>query len=298
MNLDKISKNALKIIENTKSKIALDLYKHLENGKMLRSKLVLSIIDNEEAYKLCAIIELIQSASLLHDDVIDESRLRRGKQSLNAKFGNKNSIMLGDILYSSAFFELSRFTPQIAQILSKSVSQLSIGELEDVSLEESFNDNEGMYLNMIQNKSASLIAASSQCAAILNNEINHEDYYIYGLNLGMAFQIIDDILDITQDSNSLGKPALSDYKNGKTTLPYIYLYKELDENKKEWLKRAFKQELDSNKSRELKDMLLGKPIQKAKQKAIEYGNISLEISKKINNKKLQSIISDMIERDF
>ncbi len=298
MNLNKISQIALQIIQTTKSKSALDLYAHLETGKMLRSKLVLSIVENEKAYKLCAIIELIQNASLLHDDVIDESVLRRGKPSLNAKFGNKNAIMLGDILYSSAFFELSKFTPQIAQILSQSVCRLSVGELEDVMLEEEFNSNEEVYLNMIENKSASLIAASSQCAAILKGEMNHKDYYMYGLNLGMAFQIIDDILDITQNSCDLGKPALNDYKGGKTTLPYIYLYKEMNDSQKKWLKTLFKKDLSSEQSEELRQMLLKNPIKKAKQKAIDYGCVALDIAKTTGNQKLQSIISDMIERSF
>ena len=358
MELDRIAKLATEMIADINSDEALTLYKHLESGKMLRSKLVLSVVDSDEAYRLCAIIELIQSASLLHDDVIDSSDLRRGKPSLNAQFGNKNAIMLGDILYSRAFFELSHFPKSIAQSLSKSVVELSVGELEDVNLEQSFNEYEEKYLSMIGHKSASLIAASAECAALLKDEVNldsknmdtessgqnggildstmayhvecaknssiesknslnkdvlldtqyykildsskdiHKLYYDYGFNLGMAFQIIDDILDITQDSTKLGKPALSDFKSGKTTLPYIYLYHELPKEKQVWLKSLFKQDLNAKDAQELKDLLLDSPLQKAREKALEYGNKALHIASMLNNQKLYAIIQAMIERDF
>ena len=420
MELDRIAKLATEMIADINSDEVLTLYKHLGSGKMLRSKLVLSVVDSDEAYRLCAIIELIQSASLLHDDVIDSSDLRRGKPSLNAQFGNKNAIMLGDILYSRAFFELSHFPKSIAQSLSKSVVELSVGELEDVNLEQSFNEYEEKYLSMIGHKSASLIAASAECAALLKDEVNldsknmessgenarglefatnchierseissmeskkdfspmaqndkklgssenmdkdpaevslsdfsketsfcgsqgggegsylkvseradttksvksiktrqscsffskettqspdsskdiHKLYYDYGFNLGMAFQIIDDILDITQDSTKLGKPALSDFKSGKTTLPYIYLYHELPKEKQVWLKSLFKQDLNAKDAQELKDLLLDSPLQKAREKALEYGNKALHIASMLNNQKLYAIIQAMIERDF
>ena len=421
MELDRIAKLATEMIADINSDEALTLYKHLESGKMLRSKLVLSVVDSDEAYRLCAVIELIQSASLLHDDVIDSSDLRRGKPSLNAQFGNKNAIMLGDILYSRAFFELSHFPKSIAQSLSKSVVELSVGELEDVNLEQSFNEYEEKYLSMIGHKSASLIAASAECAALLKSEVEllnsknmessgenarglefatnchierseissmdskkdfspmaqndkkldssgnmdkdpaevslsefsketsfcgsqgggegsylkvseradttksvksiktrqscsffskettqspdsnkdiHKLYYDYGFNLGMAFQIIDDILDITQDSTKLGKPALSDFKSGKTTLPYIYLYHALPKEKQVWLKSLFKQDLNAKDAQELKDLLLDSPLQKAREKALEYGNKALHIASMLNNQKLYAIIQAMIERDF
>ena len=331
MDLDRVARLTTEMIADINSDDALALYKYLESGKMIRSKLVLSIVNNNDAYRLCAIIELIQSASLLHDDVIDSSDLRRGKPSINAQFGNKNAIMLGDILYSRAFFELSHFPKSIAQSLSKSVVELSVGELEDVKIEKSFNESEERYLNMIRHKSASLIAASAECAALLKNQENtqnssfsaknityeehkcklaketiqidntsklHKLYYDYGFNIGMAFQIIDDILDITQDSVKLGKPALSDFKTGKTTLPYIYLYHTLSKEKQAWLKSLFKQDLNAKDARELKTLLLDSPLQKAREKALEYGNKALNIASMLNNEKLYSTIQTMIERDF
>ncbi|RDU70737.1 polyprenyl synthetase family protein [Helicobacter aurati] len=292
------------------------LYKQLQEGKMLRSKLILNIINHELAYLLCAIIELIQSASLLHDDVIDESELRRGKPSLNAEFGNKNAIMLGDILYSRAFYELSKFHPLIAQNLSLSVSKLSIGELEDVFLEQKFNTNENEYLQMIEHKSADLIATSAQCAFLLKDCIRLDSknphnaqldsatcnkaaiYYEYGLYLGMAFQIIDDILDITQDTQTLGKPTMRDFSGGKTTLPYIYLYHELQRDEQIWLQSLFKKDITHADKAKLHSLLLEKSLDKTKQKAQDYAKIAKQHAITLNNPKLESLIDSMIQRDF
>lgn len=298
MKLNRVTQIATEIVHDTQNHEAITLYNNLESGKMLRSKLILSIVENDLAYRLCAIVELIQSASLLHDDVIDESLLRRGRSSINAIFGNKNAIMLGDILYAKAFFELTKFAPEIAQSISHSVSQLSIGELEDVALEQKFNNDENKYLTMICHKSASLIAASAESAALLANVSNAKSYYEYGLNLGIAFQIIDDILDITQNSENLGKPALNDYKSGKTTLPYIYLHCSLDNEGKMWLESLFKKDLDTKEHKKLMDLLLSYPVQQAKKKALHYGNIALQKAQEIGNKKLESIVNAMVERDF
>ena len=185
-------------------------------GKMLRSKLVFAIApDSAYSVKLCAIIELIHFASLLHDDVIDDSCLRRGKISINAKHGNKNAIMLGDILYSKAFYEISTIDSNLSKIIADSVLKLSLGELEDVELSLSFNLDEDKYVKMIEYKTAALIEASAQCAGILKGD-NSDKYKIYGNSLGIAFQIIDDILDISYDDSVLGKNSFIDLKEGKT----------------------------------------------------------------------------------
>ncbi|MWV68909.1 polyprenyl synthetase family protein [Helicobacter saguini] len=297
MQLEKVKDLTRQILSKVQSDSAMELFNNLEQGKMLRSQLILAICDSEAAYNLCAIVELIQSASLLHDDVIDGSDLRRGKPSINAIFGNKSAIMLGDILYSSAFFELSNFTPLVIQSIAQSVSCLSIGELEDVKLEASFNANADKYLNMIKLKSASLIAASSECAAILANAKEPKKYYKYGENLGIAFQIIDDILDITQDREKLGKPALSDFKSGKSTLPYIYLYDEMDAIDKEWLVSLFGQELDFDNFTKLKEKLSASPLSRARAKAKEYGDKAAQIAKELGNNELQSMVTAMLERD-
>ncbi len=189
-----------------------------------------------------AIVEMIHAASLLHDDVIDNATQRRGVKSINAIFGDKSAIMVGDILYSKAFYELVDFDRDIAKSISNAVVLLSIGERKDVYLSEKFNPDIELYKEMIYQKTAVLIESASEVAAILAGK-DREIYKRYGRNLGVAFQMIDDILDIISDSKTLGKPALSDFKEGKTTLPYIYLYNELDSKGKEKLSTTGERDL-------------------------------------------------------
>ena len=149
-NLEKIDILMREFIAEFGYDEALKMFDELSSGKKLRSKLLLNIAgSSDEALRICAIIELIQAASLLHDDVIDESDTRRGKPSINATHGSKNAVMLGDILYSKAFFELTKFDKFIAGTISESVAKLSVGELMDVKMSENFNDDEQKYLKMI-----------------------------------------------------------------------------------------------------------------------------------------------------
>lgn len=228
-----------------------ELNKHLSllmGGKRLRAKLILTIAKNNlHAPLLGAIVEMIHSASLLHDDVIDEATIRRGKSSINATQGSKKAIMLGDILYAKAFSSLTFFSHDIAYALSSAVTLLSVGEMMDVELAKSFNDNEQKYLDMLYLKTASLIEASASAAALLADQ-DKEMYGLYGKNLGLSFQIIDDILDITSDEKTLGKPVMSDFREGKCTLPYIYLYQSLNDKEKAYLKSLHAKELTRDES--------------------------------------------------
>ncbi|MDD3343951.1 MAG: polyprenyl synthetase family protein, partial [Sulfurospirillaceae bacterium] len=191
---------------------SVELFKKVPKGKRLRAKLILKIAGNSpEALKLAAIVELIHAASLLHDDVIDEANTRRGERSVNAEYGDKTAIMLGDILYSKGFSELTSLPNDVAYTISNAVALLSVGELLDVELASSFNTNLETYFDMIYKKTASLIEASAKSAALLVGK-QSEIYALYGRNLGLAFQIIDDVLDITQSSETLGKPSLNDFK--------------------------------------------------------------------------------------
>ncbi|MBF7042722.1 polyprenyl synthetase family protein [Campylobacter volucris] len=277
----------------------MDMAGGLKGGKKLRSKLLLKISEeNQVSYKICAIIELIHNASLLHDDVIDEANLRRGVKSINAQFGAKNAIMLGDILYSKAFYELSLIDSKLAQIISNAVVKLSIGELMDVNLSQNFNTNQQAYLQMIYNKTAVLIEASARCGAILAN-LSEDDFAQYGKNLGLAFQIVDDILDITGDEKTLGKPAMSDFKEGKTTLAYMYLYEKLNNDEKEILKSYYKKELDQKEISWIKHKMQEYQILNLVNIELKnYANNALKAIEKYKMKDLEEIITSMIERDF
>jgi len=277
---------------------SLELLEKLATGKMLRSKLILKIAGvNEESIKLCAIVEMIHAASLLHDDVIDEADTRRGQPSVNALYDNKTSIMFGDILYSRAFTELSQMDKRVAYTISNAVTLLSIGEMIDVDLTNSFNKSYDLYLDMIYKKTASLIEASAKAAAILAG-LDENKYALYGKNLGLAFQMIDDILDITQDSKTLGKPAMLDFVEGKVTIPYLLLHERVEDKAK--LESLYKKELTSEESSWIKEqMKITKALEDSILQAKEIGNeaISAVIDEK-DSQTLVMIMKAMIEREF
>lgn len=223
------------------SEEARTLFVKLPYGKRLRARLIGMIAgDGDDALLLASVVELIHAASLLHDDVIDDASLRRGVPSMNALYGNKTAIMLGDILYAHAFSKLPRLGETIATIVARSVVRLSEGELADVSLSASFNPDEAKYLDMIDKKTAALIEASAEAAAILAG-YDPRPFALYGRNIGLAFQIVDDLLDITQDEATLGKPSMNDLAEGKTTLPFQYLARALEGDERTVFLAMFKQ---------------------------------------------------------
>lgn len=297
--LEKVETLMLEMVSSLKDDKSVELFHKVPKGKRLRAKLILKIAGtSSEALKLAAIVELIHAASLLHDDVIDDAFTRRGEASLNALFGNKTAIMLGDILYSKGFSELTFLPQDVAFSISNAVALLSVGELLDVELSNSFNDNLDLYFDMIYKKTASLIEASAKAAALLAGK-QSEKYALYGKNLGLAFQIIDDILDITQSSEVLGKPSLNDFKEGKTTLPYLYMYAKLSSNDQRILRTLFQKELTSEESAWIKaKMHETNAIKDAMMYAKELGLEALRIIEGEEDVGLASIITDMIERNF
>ena len=291
---DKI-KEFVAVCNHEKSLVLLD---KLATGKMLRSKLILKIAGiNEESIKLCAVVEMIHAASLLHDDVIDEADTRRGQPSVNALYDNKTSIMFGDILYSRAFTELSQMDKKIAYNISNAVTLLSIGEMIDVDLTNTFNTSYDSYLDMIYKKTASLIEASAKSAAILAG-LDENKYALYGKNLGLAFQMIDDILDITQDSATLGKPAMLDFVEGKVTIPYLLLHSRVEDKAK--LESLYKKELTAEESAWIKEqMQITKALEDSILQAKAIGNEAIEaVIDEKDSQTLVMIMKAMIEREF
>ena len=275
------------------------LYHQLPHGKRLRAKLILKIAGSGlEVVKTAAVVEMIHAASLLHDDVIDDAYTRRSKPSLNALYGNKTAIMLGDILYSKGFLELNNISAEVAKIVSNAVTQLSLGELHDVSLSKTFNLDKEAYLKMIYQKTASLMEASAGAAALLAGK-DKVPYMTYGRNLGMAFQMIDDLLDITADAVTLGKPALHDFEEGKTTLPYIYLYDVLDAGKKERLKSLHAKVLTKDEQNWiLEEMRIHQIIEKSFFEARELVEEAIELMNHHGEEALSGIAMQMIDREF
>ncbi len=278
----------------------VSLYQKVPAGKRLRAKLVLKIAGvTQESIKLAAIIEMIHAASLLHDDVIDDAMTRRGVDSINAIFGNKSAIMLGDILYSKAYEKLVTLDTKISQKVAWAVAMLSIGELLDVELSKSINLDKDKYFDMIYKKTAVLIEATAYSAAVLTNK-DAQKYATYGKNLGLAFQVIDDVLDVIQNDKTLGKPALNDFKEGKTTLIYIDLINSLQGSDKDRVKSFFKKELnDSDRMWLLQKVFQSGALKKSIDLSKEFGKKALEaVEGEENSIELQKIVRDMIEREF
>lgn len=273
------------------------LFGMLSGGKRLRAKLILKIASSsEKAPLLAAIVELIHGASLLHDDVIDEATLRRGVASVNATDGSKTAVMLGDILYSKAFTELVAFEREIARTIASSVTALSKGEMMDVKMAGEFNANEEKYLDMLYLKTATLIEASAEAAAILAGK-DVSSHALYGRNLGLSFQIIDDILDITSDAQTLGKPSMNDFVEGKCTLPYIYLYRVLNDDEKKKLVSLHAKALDEQDALWIrKKMQEHKTIEKSFELAQKLSNEAMNAMK--DDVELVNILQTMIKRSY
>ena len=273
------------------------LFGMLSGGKRLRAKLILKIAPNhEQAPLLGAIVELIHAASLLHDDVIDESTLRRGVASVNATDGSKTAVMLGDILYSKAFSSLVEFDKEIAKVVASSVTALSKGEMQDVKMAQEFNSDEAKYLDMLYLKTATLIEAAAVGAALLCGK-DAQKHGIYGRNLGLSFQIIDDILDITSDEKTLGKPAMNDFVEGKCTLPYIYLYEALNSEDKQRLENAHAKPLSQSDGMWIKQKMSEFAcIEKSFTLAKELSNEAMQVMK--DDEELVQILQTMIQRSY
>jgi octaprenyl-diphosphate synthase len=299
MVVNAVEKKIEQYISELDDTYVASLYRKLPHGKRLRTKLILKIAGSDlKVIKTAATVEMIHAASLLHDDVIDEANTRRGVTSLNASAGDKTAIMMGDILYSKAFFELCGISLEVAKIVSNAVVQLSLGELADVELSKKFHTNRDAYLRMLYQKTASLMEASAESAAILVNK-PRDAYKSYGRNLGMAFQMIDDILDITSDSKTLGKPALHDFVEGKVTLPYMYLYEILSKEDRRYLISLHRKRLSNDealwiKSAMKKYNIIEKSYQEAKELIIE----AIGLMESLGEKDLSNIAKEMIEREF
>ncbi|MEX0963545.1 MAG: polyprenyl synthetase family protein [Pseudohongiellaceae bacterium] len=199
-------------------------------GKRLRPLLVLLAakackIDTQQHISLASVIEFIHTATLLHDDVVDMSSLRRGRPTVNAEWNNPSSVLVGDFIYSRAFQILVTLgNMKIMKIIADTTNRIAEGEVLQLISKNNPNPSEQNYMQVIQNKTAILFQAAAQCGAILSSASTAEEWALkrFGMHLGTAFQLIDDVLDYDGDSKSLGKNIGDDLAEGKPTLPLIY----------------------------------------------------------------------------
>jgi len=194
-----------------------------------------------KAIKLAAVIEFIHTATLLHDDVVDESELRRGKETANELWGNAASVLVGDFLYSRAFeIMVSLNSMRVMEVMSHSTNTIAEGEVLQLLNCHDASTDEARYLQVIHCKTAKLFESSSQLAAILaQTDQNIEDAMAkFGMHLGTAFQIIDDVLDYSSTKEEMGKNIGDDLSEGKPTLPLIYAMNHGNAEQSELIKNA------------------------------------------------------------
>ena len=291
--------------EIIEEKTISDLYKYIfkSNGKQLRSRLslVASSINRRKGkkrLKLAAIIELLHTATLVHDDVVDESPTRRGEKSVNNIWSNSHGVLIGDYIYSKAFMLMVELgNNKILDELSKATNDISKGELIQLDA----ISNKKITLKDLEDisyyKTGRLFEAAAKCGAILADA---DSKYIKNItncskNLGIVFQIKDDLLDYSENSTVIGKPVFQDLKEGKVTYPFYFAYKNADDLEKVKLesflgkkninqKSAFKLIKGLNGIKET-EMLALKYIKDASKSAnlIEDKNISKEMIELVNS---------------
>jgi len=223
---------------------------HLKTGgKRIRALLTLGsaklcgYIKGGRDINLSACVELIHAATLMHDDVIDNGEIRRGKKTLNNIWGNQSSILVGDYLLSRCFeMMVDDGDLEILKLLSSTSSEISQGEVLQLQHNQEIDILEETYLKIISWKTASLFAASTKVGAILSKKENKfkEALYSYGKNLGLTFQIADDTLDYNSELKIFGKKIGNDFYEGKITLPIILLYQKTNTSEKQDLNFIFK----------------------------------------------------------
>jgi octaprenyl-diphosphate synthase len=238
------------ILERMQSEVGLipELAGHLiaGGGKRMRPMLTLAsaaLLDYSGArhHKLAAAVEFIHTATLLHDDVVDGSGLRRGKRTANIIWGNPASVLVGDFLFSRSFeLMVEDGSLKVLKILSRASSIIAEGEVNQLTAQRRVETSEEQYLEIIQAKTAALFAAACRIAGVVAERGEAVELALdaYGRNLGIAFQLIDDAIDYSSDAETMGKGVGDDFRDGKVTLPVILAFARGDEAERRFWRQA------------------------------------------------------------
>jgi len=238
------------IIERMHSPVALipQLAAHIvaAGGKRLRPLLTLASshlcgYSGERHVALAACVEFIHTATLLHDDVVDESALRRGQASANALFGNKASVLVGDFLFARAFqLMIEDKSLEVLRILATASATIAEGEVLQLITQNDLSSTEAQYLEVIEGKTAALFAAATRLGAVVAERplAEAEALDAYGRNLGIAFQLVDDALDYAAEQAAIGKTVGDDFREGKITLPVLIAFHAGDAAEQEFWRRT------------------------------------------------------------
>jgi len=276
------------IIENMHSPVDLipQLAGHIiaAGGKRLRPVLTLASAQmcgyrGLRHAALAACVEFIHTATLLHDDVVDDSKLRRGEASANALWGNKPSVLVGDFLFSRAFqLMVADGNLRVLEILSNASVVIAEGEVLQLVTSNDTATSEQAYLEVIKGKTAALFAAACEVGGVVSDRPKKEQEALnsYGMNLGIAFQLIDDALDYSAKQEQLGKTIGDDFREGKITLPVILAFLRGDEAEREFWRRTLEQveQTDDDLRQALGLMERHGALKDTVQRAAHYGAIA------------------------
>ena len=268
-----------------------------KKGKQLRPRLCLLSAGlcgepNENTYRAAALIEMIHVATLIHDDVVDDSNLRRGWPSINRVWKNKLSILVGDFMFSKALTNMIHLKDFDAlDILSSTAERLSQGEIQQIEKAIKKNMTERIYYQMVSDKTASLFSAACKLGVMTVTEDNdkREALAKFGEKFGLVFQIKDDLLDITGNVEGLGKPAGFDLKKNILTLPLIYLFENLPASEVRVVKRQLNNHVKKSEIREIRKLI-------EKHGGIQFAEYQIDRLSKEAQDEL-NIFSDSIYKD-
>ncbi len=309
--LDKLDSNVPLVHEVAK-------YLILSGGKRLRPLLTVSSFhmtnDNDNLREnslnhigLSAAVEFIHTATLLHDDVIDESKQRRGKPTANERWKNKTSVLVGDFLFSRAFQLMTKYgNSETLKILADTSVTISEGEVLELANDKNLEINEDIYFNVVNAKTASLFSAACQVGAISaeasTTEINA--LKAFGTNFGMTFQLVDDAIDYSSNKKILGKNTGDDFKEGKITLPIILAYGRSNEKEKKFWKRTISDLKQENQDFDYALEIINKYqcIEDTIRRAKHFSNVAIDsidiFKENIFKEKLASLVSTSISRIY
>lgn len=220
-------------------------------GKRIRPMLTLlaarsCAVDSKHHIQMAAVIEFIHTATLLHDDVVDMSILRRGRPTVNSEWNNPSSVLVGDFIYSRAFQILVKIGDmRIMKIIADTTNKIAEGEVMQLIAKNNPEASESNYMQVIENKTGILFQAAAQCGALLGGAQPsiEEAFKEFGMRIGVAFQLIDDVLDYAGDTVALGKNIGDDLAEGKPTLPLIYAMENSDPEEKLFIQEALQAEV-------------------------------------------------------
>ncbi|ADL08266.1 polyprenyl synthetase family protein [Thermosediminibacter oceani] len=299
-----IENELMRVIEEGDESIRGILKDFFAGGKRLRPKLVLlsglcfSPVNTKMIYSAVA-AELIHTASLIHDDVIDRSDYRRNRPTINYVYGNHTAVLAGDYIFAKAFEVLCRQNlNRCMGYLVEAIQEMCTGEIIQARESPDLTVDEDRYFRTIEKKTASLIAACCKSGADCGkaDEVQIEKMGLFGLYLGYAFQIVDDILDITGDTSEMGKPVAHDLEEGKITLPYIYFLRD-----RVWEAKYRYTLMERNLATDMKyqiirDLKHSGAITKAYAKAEECVKKAKEILNELPDSIYKQILADLSEK--